>query len=83
MLTELPFSELEYRKFWSEVQRNGHLPYLSRVARLYLTVSTSAIPQNRQFSELKRICDELKNRVKIESMDIDSVVYYRSNTRNS
>ena len=49
--------------------------YNFRLAKLLMTVRASAIPQERQFSELKRRCGALRNRIKVETLDRDAVVY--------
>lgn len=51
------------------------LPRLSKMARLFMTVPSSAIPQERQFSQLKRRCNGLRVRTRIKSLDRDAVVY--------
>ncbi len=53
----------------------GKHPCLGRLARLFLTVPASAIPQALQFSELKWRCAWLRYRTKAEMLDRDAVVY--------
>lgn len=45
-----------------------------------LSVPVSAIPQDRQFSKLKRRCSGLLNQVEIGTLDRDAFIYARCNT---
>ena len=69
------FTASESREFWADAQKSQIYPRLGRLARLFLTVPASAIPQERQFSELKRRCAGLRNRTKVETLDPDAVVF--------
>ncbi len=73
------FDVTECRIFWRDAQVCGQFPHLGRIARLFLTVPASAIPQERQFSELKRRSAMLRNRTKVETMDRDAVVFLWKN----
>ena len=63
------------RKYWADAQASQKFPTLGKIARLFLTVPASAVPQERHFSELKRRSAGLKNRTKVETLDRDSVVH--------
>ncbi len=47
------FDDKESRKFWCNAEMNQILPKLRRLAMLFMTLPASAVPQERQFSELK------------------------------
>lgn len=69
------FDAEKARQFWLDKYNEGKYTILSQVARLLLTVPASAIHQERVFSELKRRGNSLRNRVKVETLDRDAVVY--------
>ena len=56
-------------------KKHGKYPRIGRVARLFMTVPASAIPQGRHFYELKRSRSGLRNRTKVETLDRDAVVF--------
>lgn len=57
------------------MRAKGKLKCLGKAERLFLTVPAYAIPQERQFLELKRSYGGLRNRTKVETMDRYAVVY--------
>ena len=69
------YSSNQSREFWLSKKRVGKYVHLGRIARLFLSVPASAIPQERHFSELKRRSAGLRNRTKIDTLDRDAVVF--------
>lgn len=69
------YSESSSREFWINANKHKTFPRLSLLARMFMTVPASAIPQERHFSELRRRCGALRTRSKIETLDRDAVVY--------
>eukprot|EP00171_Calliarthron_tuberculosum_P023086 IDg23086t1 len=65
------FTAEEGRQFWHDARTTQRFMRLGRLARLLMTVPASAIPQERQFSELKRRCNGLRNRTKVDILDRD------------
>ncbi len=74
-VTYRSFNDLDRRIFWLERQENNFLCHLVRLARFFMSVSSSEIPQGQQFSELKKRCAGLRNRAKIGTLDRDAVVF--------
>ncbi len=58
----------------TETERGG-LKRLASFARLFMTVPSSSISQERHFSELRRRNYGLRNRTSVETIDRDAVVY--------
>ncbi len=69
------FSCDQSRTFWSCPENSSKMRRLARLARLFHNVPASSIPQEWQFSEVKRRNAGLRNRTKIATLDRDSVVF--------
>lgn len=74
-VTSKTFSESESLSFWAQAHKAGRYPRLCKLAKLFLTIPASAIPQERHFSELKRRCAGLRASTKVDTLDRDGVVY--------
>lgn len=69
------FTVAESRQFWIQARESKKHPRVCCLARLFWTIPSSAIPQERHFSELKRRCGALRTGTKVETLDRDAVVY--------
>ena len=67
--------DCEAREFWCTTSKAKKWPNLTKLARLFLSIPASSIPQEKQFSELKRRSTGLRTRTKIETLDRDAVVF--------
>lgn len=74
-VTRKTFSDHDSLLFWIQAKKMGRYPRLCKLARLFLTIPASAIPQERHFSELKRRCAGLRASTKVETLDRDGVVF--------
>ena len=59
-----------------DAQKSGEYASIGKLARLFFRVPAFAIPKERHFLELKRRCDGLHSRIKIDTLDRDAVVFF-------
>ena len=69
------FTAGESRAFWKEAMDKNRFTRLGKLARLFFSAPSLAIPQERHFSELKRRCNGLRTNTKVETLDRDAVVF--------
>ncbi len=75
MIITKRFTATEARNVCLGSWKSKSLPRLCTVVRLLMNISASAIPQERQFSELKRRITGLRSRTKVGTLDRDAVVF--------